>query len=110
VLSKKEFALLRALAEEPTRVYTREELLMGVWGFRAVGNARKLCIHISQATAGHTASGRAGERNGPSARFPLSISTRCAARGRLTKASHIQRSERRSRPLAASVDKHPMGP
>jgi DNA-binding response OmpR family regulator len=51
VLSKKEFALLRALAEEPTRVYTREELLMGVWGFRAVGSARKLCIHVSQATA-----------------------------------------------------------
>jgi DNA-binding response OmpR family regulator len=29
-----EFALLRALAGEPTRVFTREELLRGVWGYR----------------------------------------------------------------------------
>ena len=36
-LSKKEFALLRALAAEPTRVFTREELLRGGWGFRAMG-------------------------------------------------------------------------
>ena len=36
-LSKKEFALLRALAGDPTRVFTREELLRGVWGFRAMG-------------------------------------------------------------------------
>jgi DNA-binding response OmpR family regulator len=48
VLSKKEFALLRALAEEPTRVYTREELLMGVWGFRAVGKTRTLDSHASR--------------------------------------------------------------
>ena len=36
-LSKKEYALLRALAGDPTRVFTREELLRGVWGFRAMG-------------------------------------------------------------------------
>ena len=41
-LSKKEFALLRALAEEPTRVFTREELLRGVWGFRSLGTTRTL--------------------------------------------------------------------
>src|SRR5437868_11215201 len=34
-LSNKEFALLRALAGQPTRVFTREELRRGVWGFRA---------------------------------------------------------------------------
>jgi DNA-binding response OmpR family regulator len=33
-LSKKEFALLRALASDPERVFTREELLRMVWGFR----------------------------------------------------------------------------
>ncbi len=44
-LSKKEFALLRALAGEPTRVFTREELLRGVWGFRAMGNTRTLDSH-----------------------------------------------------------------
>jgi DNA-binding response OmpR family regulator len=44
-LSKKEFALLRALSAEPTRVYTREELLRGVWGFRAMGQTRTLDSH-----------------------------------------------------------------
>ena len=34
-LSAKEFALLRTLASEPTRVFTKEELLRGVWGFRS---------------------------------------------------------------------------
>jgi DNA-binding response OmpR family regulator len=45
VLSKKEFALLRALASEPTRVFTREELLRGVWGFRAFCATRTLDSH-----------------------------------------------------------------
>ncbi|HEV3129241.1 MAG TPA: response regulator transcription factor [Solirubrobacteraceae bacterium] len=44
-LSKKEFALLRALAAEPTRVFTREELLRGVWGFRSLGTTRTLDSH-----------------------------------------------------------------
>ena len=47
-LSKKEFALLRALADEPTRVFTREELLRGVWGFRAMGQTRTLDSHASR--------------------------------------------------------------
>jgi DNA-binding response OmpR family regulator len=44
-LTKKEFALLRALAAEPTRVFTREELLRGVWGFRSLGETRTLDSH-----------------------------------------------------------------
>jgi DNA-binding response OmpR family regulator len=44
-LSKKEFALLRALAAEPTRVFTREELLRGVWGFQTIGMTRTLDSH-----------------------------------------------------------------
>ena len=44
-LSNKEFALLRALAGDPTRVFTREELLRGVWGFRALGQTRTLDSH-----------------------------------------------------------------
>ncbi len=44
-LSKKEFGLLRALAAEPTRVFTREELLRGVWGFRSLGQTRTLDSH-----------------------------------------------------------------
>ena len=44
-LSKKEYALLRALAGDPTRVFTREELLRGVWGFVALGHTRTLDSH-----------------------------------------------------------------
>ncbi len=47
-LSKKEFALTRALAAEPTRVFTREELLRGVWGFRSLGATRTLDSHASR--------------------------------------------------------------
>ena len=41
----KEFALLRHLAAEPTRVYTKAELLRDVWGFRAPGATRTLDSH-----------------------------------------------------------------
>ena len=44
-LSQKEFALLRALAADPTRVFTKEELLRGVWGFRTLGTTRTLDSH-----------------------------------------------------------------
>jgi DNA-binding response OmpR family regulator len=44
-LSQKEFALLRALAAEPTRVLTKAELLRDVWGFRTMGTTRTLDSH-----------------------------------------------------------------
>lgn len=44
-LSQKEFALLRALVGEPTRVFTKEELLRDVWGFRSLGSTRTLDSH-----------------------------------------------------------------
>jgi DNA-binding response OmpR family regulator len=44
-VSQKEFALLRTLATEPTRVFTKEELLRNVWGFRALGSTRTLDSH-----------------------------------------------------------------
>jgi len=47
-LSKKEFALLRALAAEPARVFTREELLRGVWGFQNLVPTRTLDSHASR--------------------------------------------------------------
>ena len=47
-LSKKEFALLRALASDPTRVFTREELLRGVWGFQTLCHTRTLDSHASR--------------------------------------------------------------
>jgi DNA-binding response OmpR family regulator len=47
-LSAKEFALLRALAAEPTRVFTKEELLRDVWGFKLMGSTRTLDSHASR--------------------------------------------------------------
>ncbi len=47
-LSKREYALLRALAEEPTRVFTREELLRDVWGYKSLGTTRTLDSHASR--------------------------------------------------------------
>jgi DNA-binding response OmpR family regulator len=44
-LSKKEFGLLRALASDPTRVFTREELLRGVWGFQVICPTRTVDSH-----------------------------------------------------------------
>jgi DNA-binding response OmpR family regulator len=44
-LSQKEFALLKALGAEPTRVFTKEELLRDVWGFRSMGTTRTLDSH-----------------------------------------------------------------
>jgi DNA-binding response OmpR family regulator len=45
VLSQKEFALLLALAAQPTRVFTKEELLREVWGYRSMGRTRTLDSH-----------------------------------------------------------------
>lgn len=47
-LSAKEFELLAWLAAEPYRVFTKEELLREVWGFRALGRTRTLESHTSR--------------------------------------------------------------
>jgi DNA-binding response OmpR family regulator len=47
-LSAKEFELLARLAAEPHRVFTKEELLREVWGFRALGRTRTLESHASR--------------------------------------------------------------
>jgi DNA-binding response OmpR family regulator len=47
-LSAKEFELLARLAAEPSRVFTKEELLRQVWGFRALGRTRTLESHASR--------------------------------------------------------------
>jgi DNA-binding response OmpR family regulator len=44
-LSAKEYELLVALASEPHRVFTREELLRSVWGFQTLGRTRTLDSH-----------------------------------------------------------------
>ncbi len=47
-LANKEFELLRALASEPRRVFTKRELLEDVWGFRTLGRTRTLDSHASR--------------------------------------------------------------
>jgi len=47
-LANKEFTLLRALAADPHRVFTKEELLRDVWGFRSLGRTRTLDSHASR--------------------------------------------------------------
>jgi DNA-binding response OmpR family regulator len=47
-LANKEFTLLRALAADPHRVFTKEELLRDVWGFRSMGRTRTLDSHASR--------------------------------------------------------------
>jgi DNA-binding response OmpR family regulator len=47
-LSAKEFDLVAKLASEPQRVFTKEELLREVWGYRALGRTRTLESHASR--------------------------------------------------------------
>jgi DNA-binding response OmpR family regulator len=47
-LAAKEFELLVKLATEPVRVFTKEELLREVWGFRSLGRTRTLDSHASR--------------------------------------------------------------
>src|SRR6187431_1823989 len=48
VLSAKEFELVAKLASEPNRVFTKEDLLREVWGYRALGRTRTLESHASR--------------------------------------------------------------
>jgi DNA-binding response OmpR family regulator len=44
-LSAKEFALLHMLAADPTRVFSKAELLRDVWGYRSLGASRTVDAH-----------------------------------------------------------------
>jgi DNA-binding response OmpR family regulator len=44
-LTAKEFALLRALSADPTRVVPKAELLRDVWGYRSLGATRTVDAH-----------------------------------------------------------------
>jgi DNA-binding response OmpR family regulator len=47
-LAAKEYDLLVKLASEPGRVFTKEQLLRDVWGFRSLGRTRTLDSHASR--------------------------------------------------------------
>ena len=48
VLPTKEYELLLKLASDPQRVFTKDELLRDVWGFRSAGRTRTLDSHASR--------------------------------------------------------------
>jgi DNA-binding response OmpR family regulator len=48
ILPTKEYELLVKLASDPRRVFTKEELLREVWGFRSHGRTRTLDSHASR--------------------------------------------------------------
>lgn len=47
-LAGKEFELLSALAAAPSRVFTKDELLRDVWGYRSFTRTRTLDSHVSR--------------------------------------------------------------
>jgi DNA-binding response OmpR family regulator len=47
-LAKKEFGLLRMLASDPTRVFTKEELLNAIWAYKGPHKTRTLDSHASR--------------------------------------------------------------
>jgi DNA-binding response OmpR family regulator len=48
LLAGKEYELLCKLASDPDRVFTKDELLRDVWGFRSLGRTRTLDSHASR--------------------------------------------------------------
>ena len=50
-LTHQEFELLRFLAQNRGKVYTREQLLQKVWGYRYYGGSRTVDIHVRRVRA-----------------------------------------------------------
>jgi DNA-binding response OmpR family regulator len=59
-LSAKEYALLLKLASDPARVFTREQLLRDVWGYRSYVPTRTLESHASRVRCKLAAAGLPG--------------------------------------------------
>jgi DNA-binding response OmpR family regulator len=59
-LSGTEFRLLCRLASEPGRVFTRQELLRDVWGYRSSSRTRTLDTHVQRTRAKLRAAGADG--------------------------------------------------
>ncbi len=60
LLSAKEYALLLKLASDPDRVFTREQLLRDVWGYRSYIPTRTLESHASRVRCKLAAAGLPG--------------------------------------------------
>jgi DNA-binding response OmpR family regulator len=57
VLASKEYELLLKLMSDASRVFTKEQLLRDVWGFRSLGRTRTLDSHASRLRRKLTAAG-----------------------------------------------------
>ena len=86
-LRRLEYALLVHLARDPGRVYTKQELLRELWGYRSEGSTRTVDTHacrlrrsLADAGAGRVADIRAWRRLPPRTRRPR----RAARAGRWT--------------------------
>jgi DNA-binding response OmpR family regulator len=60
-LAGKEYELLLKLMTDPTRVFTKEQLLREVWGFRSLGRTRTLDSHASRLRRKLAAAGGDGD-------------------------------------------------
>jgi DNA-binding response OmpR family regulator len=60
VLAGKEFELLCKLASDPTRVFSKEQLLREVWGFRSSARTRTVDSHASRLRRKLAAAGAGG--------------------------------------------------
>ena len=80
VLSAKEFELLARLASEPYRVFTKEELLREVWGYRALGRTRTLESHASRLRKKLRLAGRATTSSSTSGAWGTACSSSRPAR------------------------------
>ena len=47
-LAQKEFELLMHLAENPNRVFSKDELFEKIWGFDAIGDTATVTVHIGR--------------------------------------------------------------
>ena len=59
-LSQKEYGLLLKLASDPDRVFTREQLLRDVWGYRTITPTRTVESHASRVRCKLAAAGLGG--------------------------------------------------
>jgi DNA-binding response OmpR family regulator len=50
-MTYKEYELLRTLASSPGRAFSREELLLGIWGYDYFGGTRTIDVHVRRLRA-----------------------------------------------------------
>ncbi len=70
-LTFKEFELLKFLAQQPGRVFTRAQLLQEVWGYDYFGGTRTVDVHVRRLRAKLGAGERGPDRHRAQRRLPV---------------------------------------